>query len=306
MTNDNDARGALTIREGWKLVPIEPTREMWDAVNKLDDQMAAGGYDGKGCSIEQAWNCLLDHAPAAPKLPAGDGLTDLINAYGRACRRDGSPAWESDEGRALKAVLAAPRQPGEVGSGVQTRDEIEARQRAGLKRRFANRPSSPATADFDLPAPNDPGLDGIDRNYSRTSTSAQQDGPECVRSHPHENMSQACEAKTVEARAVNRAAQQDEREADAWTTEDDLEPISDALKRARPDLYGKKYTVPLVRAAQQVQADAGAVDIDAAERAAFESTNDSDNLAIYKHWFRKGFKAAHPSPAAESDKRDEK
>lgn len=49
--------------DGWKLVPIVPTRAMWDAVNKLDDEMAAGGYDGKGCSIEQVWDCLLSASP---------------------------------------------------------------------------------------------------------------------------------------------------------------------------------------------------------------------------------------------------
>jgi hypothetical protein len=54
------------VPDGWKLVPVEPTREMWTAVNKLDDQMAAGNYDGKGCSIEQAWNCLLDASPTPP------------------------------------------------------------------------------------------------------------------------------------------------------------------------------------------------------------------------------------------------
>lgn len=43
---------------------------MWAAVNKLDDEMAAGSYDGKGCSIEQAWNCMLDFAPDAPALAA--------------------------------------------------------------------------------------------------------------------------------------------------------------------------------------------------------------------------------------------
>ena len=56
----------VRVPEGWKLVPVEPTREMWEAVNKLDDEMAAGGYDGKGCSIEQAWNCLLGFAPTPP------------------------------------------------------------------------------------------------------------------------------------------------------------------------------------------------------------------------------------------------
>lgn len=47
------------VPEGFVVVPKEPTREMWSAVNKLDDEMAAGNYDGKGCSIEQAWHCLI-------------------------------------------------------------------------------------------------------------------------------------------------------------------------------------------------------------------------------------------------------
>ena len=56
----------LQVPQGWKLVPIEPTKEMWAAVNKLDDQMSAGGFDGKGCSIEQAWDCLVESAPTSP------------------------------------------------------------------------------------------------------------------------------------------------------------------------------------------------------------------------------------------------
>jgi hypothetical protein len=72
---------AGAVPEGWKLVPIEPTREMWVAVNKLDDEMAAGGYDGKGCSIEQAWNCLLESAPTPP---ASGGSSDHL----AACERD--------------------------------------------------------------------------------------------------------------------------------------------------------------------------------------------------------------------------
>ena len=60
--------------QGWKLVPVEPTEDMWKAVNKLDDEMAAGSYDGKGCSIEQAWNCLLAAAPQpAQQEPFGYG-----------------------------------------------------------------------------------------------------------------------------------------------------------------------------------------------------------------------------------------
>lgn len=51
---------------------------------------------------------------------------------------------------------------------------------------------------------------------------------------------------------------------------------------------------------------AQAGDIDTAERLAFESTNDSDNLAMYKHWFRKGYQAArlHQSGEAGPDARD--
>jgi hypothetical protein len=58
----------MVVPEGWQLVPVEPTVEMWRAVNKLDDEMAAGGYDGKGASIEQCWDCLL---AAAPKPEGG-------------------------------------------------------------------------------------------------------------------------------------------------------------------------------------------------------------------------------------------
>lgn len=82
-------RKAEAAREGWKLVPVEPTKEMWDAINKLDDEMAAGSYDGKGCSIEQAWNCLLaaapDSTPTADKAipletPAEFALKALVAA----------------------------------------------------------------------------------------------------------------------------------------------------------------------------------------------------------------------------------
>ena len=70
MTTSNEHNNAPAVPQGWKLVPVEPTRAMWAAVNKLDAAGAAGSYDGKGCSIEQAWNCMLDFAPDAPALEA--------------------------------------------------------------------------------------------------------------------------------------------------------------------------------------------------------------------------------------------
>ena len=84
------------VTEEWKMVPVEPTREMWTAVNKLDDQMTAGGYDGKGCSIEQAWNCLLDAAPTPPAAkPALKPLTD-------------EQVWLDDELMKLNTVMMLP------------------------------------------------------------------------------------------------------------------------------------------------------------------------------------------------------
>lgn len=53
--------------------------------------------------------------------------------------------------RALLSRYGAAPQGGE-----DAREAKEAAQRARLKERFKNRPESPATEDFDLPAPNDP------------------------------------------------------------------------------------------------------------------------------------------------------
>lgn len=60
------AIASRAIPDGWQLVPEVITRDMWTAVNKLDDQMAAGNYDGRGCTIEQAWDCLLANSPTPP------------------------------------------------------------------------------------------------------------------------------------------------------------------------------------------------------------------------------------------------
>jgi len=78
------------VEQAWKLVPAEPTREMWQAVNKLDDEMAAGSYDGKGCTIEQAWDCMLAAAP----LPPNETMTLEEARSGQHWRgMDGACAW---------------------------------------------------------------------------------------------------------------------------------------------------------------------------------------------------------------------
>lgn len=66
----------------------------------LRNEFAAGWH----AALKSQARALLAGKPA----PVDDALKSLIDNYGRACRRDGNPAWESDEGKALAAYLAQP------------------------------------------------------------------------------------------------------------------------------------------------------------------------------------------------------
>ena len=121
MTTSNEHNNAPAVPQGWKLVPVEPTRAMWAAVNKLNDEMAAGSYDGKGCSIEQAWNCMLDFAPDAPALeatPAPEPAQDEPLGHFRVEPFGWTDCAKDDEG-----AIALYERPQEVGL---TDEEIEA------------------------------------------------------------------------------------------------------------------------------------------------------------------------------------
>ena len=54
------ARAAVqaNVPDGMVLVPIEPTREMWEAANKVDDAAFCGG-SMHGADIESIWNAML-------------------------------------------------------------------------------------------------------------------------------------------------------------------------------------------------------------------------------------------------------
>ncbi|MFD1693689.1 hypothetical protein ACFSHR_26135 [Azotobacter chroococcum] len=91
--------------DGWKLVPVGPTMAMWTAVNKLDDEMAAGGYDGKGCSIEQAWSCMLAAAPTPPAHSLDDIELTIGGEMYRCCVRLLDVI--SEDGKEAKALRAA-------------------------------------------------------------------------------------------------------------------------------------------------------------------------------------------------------
>lgn len=101
---------SAAIPDGWQLVPIEPTREMWDAESKVDNDAYAGG-NHHGASSEQIWHAMLGAAPAPPAdaLSAGDSekaldalLTRIGDAfeayerYGAICEFEGNPMIYAD------------------------------------------------------------------------------------------------------------------------------------------------------------------------------------------------------------------
>lgn len=53
---------APPVLDGWKLVPIEPTGNMYRAAAKIDNEMFAGG-SSHGADDEQIWNAMVDAAP---------------------------------------------------------------------------------------------------------------------------------------------------------------------------------------------------------------------------------------------------
>ena len=55
-------REAVQPPEGWRLVPVEPTEEMWKAADLIDDRMFAGG-SSHGAETGQIWEAMLYAAP---------------------------------------------------------------------------------------------------------------------------------------------------------------------------------------------------------------------------------------------------
>ncbi len=63
----------VVIPEGYALVPVEPTREMWTAINKEDDKAYAGGCD-HGAQFDWLWQAAIDAAPRLNGKAVSDGL----------------------------------------------------------------------------------------------------------------------------------------------------------------------------------------------------------------------------------------
>lgn len=66
-------RARFVVPDGYALVPVEPTREMFIAVNKEDDKAYAGGCD-HGAQFDWLWDAALEAAPRLNGKAVSDGL----------------------------------------------------------------------------------------------------------------------------------------------------------------------------------------------------------------------------------------
>ncbi|HBP5538854.1 TPA: hypothetical protein L6B71_06545 [Pseudomonas aeruginosa] len=66
-------RARFVVPDGYALVPVEPTREMFIAVNKEDDKAYAGGCD-HGAQFDWLWDAALEAAPRLNGRAVSEGL----------------------------------------------------------------------------------------------------------------------------------------------------------------------------------------------------------------------------------------
>lgn len=116
---------------GWKLVPEDPTGDMFRAAAKIDNEMFAGG-SSHGAEDGQIWAAMYDAAPEAPvaapaaangappELPEPETMivesdlghraytADQMRAYGQACAAAGLDA------ALVKALQTILKSAGEV------------------------------------------------------------------------------------------------------------------------------------------------------------------------------------------------
>lgn len=66
-------RARVVVPDGYVLVPVEPTRDMFIAVNKEDDKAYAGGCD-HGAQFDWLWDAALEAAPRLNGKAVSEGL----------------------------------------------------------------------------------------------------------------------------------------------------------------------------------------------------------------------------------------
>ncbi|MFU4302102.1 hypothetical protein ACM73N_28115 [Pseudomonas aeruginosa] len=67
----------VVVPDGYALVPVEPTREMFIAINKEDDKAYAGGCH-HGAQFEWLWAAAIEAAPRHNGLTVSEGLLRRI------------------------------------------------------------------------------------------------------------------------------------------------------------------------------------------------------------------------------------
>lgn len=63
----------VVVPDGYALVPVEPTREMFIAINKENDKAYAGGCN-HGAQFEWLWDAAIEAAPRPNGLTVSEGL----------------------------------------------------------------------------------------------------------------------------------------------------------------------------------------------------------------------------------------
>lgn len=82
-------RARVVVPDGYALVPIELTRDMWVAVNKEDDKAYAGACD-HGAQFDWLWQAAIDAAPRLNGKAVSEGLLRRTLEFIKATNYQGS------------------------------------------------------------------------------------------------------------------------------------------------------------------------------------------------------------------------
>lgn len=105
------------VPDGYALVPVEPTREMFIAINKEDDKAYAGGCH-HGAQFEWLWDAAIEAAPRHNALTVSEGLLRRVCAEQPAtCCMDDEMSWRRDRDSALIELRALLNEDKENGNG---------------------------------------------------------------------------------------------------------------------------------------------------------------------------------------------
>lgn len=101
-------RARVVVPDGYALVPVEPTREMFIAVNKEDDKAYAGGCD-HGAQFDWLWEAAIDAAPRLKGKAVSEELLRRLSIH--------KPGYDADHYEAveeLRDLLDGWKEAGDV------------------------------------------------------------------------------------------------------------------------------------------------------------------------------------------------